>query len=212
MSKKIAIAGYSGHAYVVIDALLANGLEVVGYLDMAEAVNNPFNLSFLGSETDVATLALLKQNNIAVALGIGSNAVRKKIFNTLASAAVEIISVIHPKSTISSFSSIGKGCFVAAGAVVQTFAQVKEGSIINTGAIVEHECEIGSYCHIAPGAVLAGNVIVGNHSLFGAAAVAKQGVFIGERCVIGAGAVVVSNVPDNEVWVGVPAKKLINHD
>ena len=49
MSKKIAIAGYSVHAYVVIDALLANRLEVVGYLDVAEVVNNPFNLNFLGS-------------------------------------------------------------------------------------------------------------------------------------------------------------------
>jgi acetyltransferase-like isoleucine patch superfamily enzyme len=208
MMKKVAIAGYSGHAYVVAESVLANGMELVGYLDVEEAHQNPFNIPYLGSENNEATLGLLKDKNITVALGIGNNQVRMKIFTALEFAGIELCSVIHPKAIVSSYSHIAEGCFVAAGAIIQAFAEVGKGSIINTGAIVEHECVIENFCHVAPGAILTGNTRLGQTGFFGAGATCKQGVVIGKNCVIGAGATVTSDVPDNETWVGVPAKKI----
>lgn len=61
---------------------------------------------------------------------------------------------------------------------------------------------------IAPGAVLAGNVMVGENSFIGANSVVKQGVTIGNGVTVGAESVVIKNIPDNEIWVGNPAKKL----
>ncbi len=37
------------------------------------------------------------------------------------------------------------------------------------------------------------------------------GVSIGKGCVIAAGAVVISDVPDNEMWGGVPARFIKNY-
>lgn len=208
MNKKVVIAGYSGHAYVVIEALIANQYNVIGYVDIAETVQNPFQLQFLGTEKNTATLRKLKKEGIAVALGIGDNSIRKKVAQIYQQAGIEIISVIHPAAIISKHCNIAKGCFVGAGAIVQTFAKIKEGSIINTGAIIEHECVIQKYCHIAPGATIAGNVTIAENTFVGARAVAKQGIKIGKNSIIGAGAVVITNVPSNETWAGVPAKKV----
>ena len=80
--------------------------------------------------------------------------------------------------------------------------------IINSNATIEHDCVIEDYCHVAPGAVLAGDVFVGPSSSIGAGSTVKQGVKIGRNVTIGAGSVVLNDIPDNETWVGVPAKKL----
>lgn len=49
---------------------------------------------------------------------------------------------------------------------------------------------------------------VGNHTWIGANAIILQGVEVGKNCVVAAGSVVTKNVPDFEVWGGVPAKKI----
>lgn len=50
--------------------------------------------------------------------------------------------------------------------------------------------------------------IVGNGVWIGANAVILRGVRIGDGAVIAAGAVVAANVPEMEIWGGVPARKL----
>ena len=51
-------------------------------------------------------------------------------------------------------------------------------------------------------------VIVGDHTWIGANVIILQGVTIGAHSIIAAGAVVTKNVPNFEVWGGVPAKKI----
>lgn len=47
---------------------------------------------------------------------------------------------------------------------------------------------------------------VGHHCWIGTGAIILQGVTIGNGSVVAAGAVVTKDIPDNEVWGGVPAK------
>ncbi len=51
-------------------------------------------------------------------------------------------------------------------------------------------------------------IVIGDNAWIGAGVVILPGVTIGENSVIAAGAVVTRNVPKNEVWAGLPAKKL----
>lgn len=51
-------------------------------------------------------------------------------------------------------------------------------------------------------------VVLGNDVWLGAGAVITPGVSIGTGAVIGANAVVTHDVPDYEIWAGVPAKKI----
>lgn len=50
-----------------------------------------------------------------------------------------------------------------------------------------------------------GKITVGNRCFLGARCVILPGVTIGDRCVIAAGSVVGRDVPDGQVWGGVPA-------
>lgn len=207
---KIALLGYSGHAYVVAEAILKTGKGILGYFDIVEAKANPFNLKYLGDEKDDAALSIVKNKGASFFVGVGDNCIRRKLTGYLTDKELSNATIIHPSSIVSDFATLGEGTFVAAGSMVNTLAEVGKGAIINTGAIVEHECQVGDYAHIAPGAVLAGNVSVGEGSFIGANAVVKQGVKIGYNAIVGAGAVVLKNVPDNVIWVGNPAIGLKN--
>lgn len=53
-----------------------------------------------------------------------------------------------------------------------------------------------------------GEIVINDNVYIGADVIINYGVEIGKNCIIAAGAVVTKNVPDGEVWGGVPAKKI----
>jgi sugar O-acyltransferase (sialic acid O-acetyltransferase NeuD family) len=201
--RPIVIIGYSGHAYVVIDALQVAGKRVTAYCDQEEKAVNPFNLIYLGKEKE-ATAELPAYDYFA---SVGDNAIRKKICDFIGSVVNRpAVTVIHPRALIAGSAVLGHGVLVSGGAVVNALAVIGDGTICNTGCIVEHECRIGEYVHIAPGAVLCGNVRIGDNSFVGANAVIRQGITIGANVVIGAGSVVTRDVPDGMQVIGNPAR------
>jgi sugar O-acyltransferase (sialic acid O-acetyltransferase NeuD family) len=205
-NKEVIIIGYSGHGYVVTEAALDAGMNVVYYADLKIAELNPFELKFLGSEEDENFIGWGK--NYSFILGIGNNNLRDKIGNFLSSKNEIILSVIHPSANISSKAIISSGAFVARNVSINTLSEIGSYSIINTGAIVEHGCILGESVHIAPGVVLAGNVKIGSRSFIGANSVIKQGVTIGKDVIIGAGSVVITDIPDHGKYVGNPARSI----
>lgn len=50
-----------------------------------------------------------------------------------------------------------------------------------------------------------GDVYIGNYCWIGANVVINPGINIGDNCVVGANSVVTKNIPDGEIWGGVPA-------
>lgn len=207
--KNIALIGYSGHGYVVADTLLQMGENIIGYYEKKKIERNPYNLPYLGKEDESGSLQLLKKEKHFFFVAIGNNELRKKAINHLLSEDLATLIASHPSCIISNKAEIAVGTLTGPGAKINALAQIGIGVILNTGCIVEHECTIHNFAHIAPGAVLAGNVQVGEGSFVGAGAVIKQGVHIGKNSVIGAGAVVVKDVPDNQIWIGNPAKQFI---
>jgi UDP-3-O-[3-hydroxymyristoyl] glucosamine N-acyltransferase len=85
---------------------------------------------------------------------------------------------------------------IGAGTVIDSLVHIAHG------AIIDHNCAIVS------GAVIGGSVTIGEGTFIGMNACIKQKVKIGRGVTIGAGAVVVCDVPDGEIWIGNPARKL----
>ncbi len=205
-SKDILLIGYSGHGLIAAEAIMLAGFILKGYLEIEEVKFNPFQLKYFGFESDSKVLNNIREFEFF--LGIGSNSLRKNIFESMVVKGMKFITVIHPNANVTSLTSIGTATLISRGACINPATQIGNGVIINTGAIVEHECIIGDFSHVAPGAVLAGNVQVGEGSFIGANVVIKQGVKIGKQVVIGAGTVVLDDVPDNQILVGNPARLL----
>lgn len=63
-----------------------------------------------------------------------------------------------------------------------------------------------------PDVCIYGPIIVGDNTFIGARSIIMPNVTIGNNCIIGAASVVTKNIPDNEVWAGIPAKKICTID
>lgn len=204
--KRLAILGASGHGKVVADCAEMCGWETVEFFDDAW----PNKLSngrwpVLGN-TD-ALLARLKEFG-GVLVAVGNNAVRADKLNELSSAGAKLPVLLHPSAIVSRYSTLGAGSVVLAGAVINVDCSIGIGAIINTSATVDHDCVLGDAVHVSPGAHLAGGVTVGDRSWLGIGSAVRQMVRIGSGVTVGAGAAVVTNIPDECTFAGVPAQML----
>ena len=206
LDKEVVILGYSGHAYVVADAAIESGMHLKFYADRKENISNPFQLEYLGNESDENFMGWSK--DVDFILGIGDNVLRNKVAQLIIKKEKNILNVIHPHTSISKKFEIGFGNFISRNVAINALASIGNNCIINTGSIIEHDSKIGNAVHIAPGAVLAGNVTIGNNAFIGANTVVKQGIVIGENVIIGAGSVVIKNIENNSTYVGNPAKRI----
>lgn len=201
---KAVVIGYSGHSFVVIDTLLSINYEIIGYCEQNEKINNPYDLAYLGSETNLEFVN--KASHFDFFLALGDNKIRAKVYSfLLRNSTINFPSAIHSESFVSNMASLGNGTVVMPGAVINALATVGEAVICNSASVIEHECQIGNFVHIAPGAVLAGNVTIGEGTFIGANAVIKQGIKIGENVTVGAGAVITKNISDGLTVFGNPA-------
>ncbi len=195
---ELFIYGASGHGKVVADIAQLCGYHVSGYIDdAAEGV--------LRYEEFLA-----KHRDVHVALGIGDNRSRSRVFQNLKQNGTKIATLIHPAAVIAQSARIGTGSIVMAGAVINPNAVIERGCIINTHAVIEHDNMIDQFVHISPGVALGGNVAAGAFAHIGIGACAIQGVRIGAHTIIGAGSTVIRDIPDNTTAVGTPAK-VISH-
>lgn len=196
MDAKGIIIGGGGHAGVLLELLLEQGLAVIGYTNCVEDDAEIFNYS---------------PDEIFLVNGVGSVnfsslANRRDIFEKFRARGYKFPSIISKHAVVSNNAKICDGVQVMRSSTVQSRAKIGENSLINTGAIVEHDCEIGAHVHIASGAVVCGSVSIGNGTHVGAGSTIIQGVSIGENSLVAAGSVVIRDVPPNSTVMGVPAR------
>lgn len=202
--------GSGGHAKVLLDILLQQNRNILGYTDPnGPNALAPFSrLSWLG---DDGAIDRYSPSDVVLVNGLGSTSrpgKRKEVYELFKRKGYHFLSVIHSSAIISSEVLLGEGVQIMAGAVIQPGTSIGQNTIINSRANVDHDCSIGDHVHIAPGAVLCGSVHVGNNVHVGAGATIINNLTIGSNSVIGAGAVVIRDVSDGKTVVGVPAKEL----
>ncbi len=192
----IYLYGAGGHAKVIIDILECCGKTVSGIFDddPAKTIWDFPNLKFPG---------LFNFSSDELILSIGNNLIRKRIADTV---NANYYTAIHPSAIISSYSAIGEGSVVMGGALINADARIGKHCIINSHASVDHDCILNDFVHISPNATLSGDVFVGECTHIGSGAIIIPGKKIGTNVTIGAGAIVITDIPDNTVAVGNPAR------
>ena len=198
---RLVIVGAGGHGKVIADNALKNGYTDICFVDDGAVDDFCMEFPIVGGSAD---LNRLNDGKTDFVIGIGNNAVRKKIAEAY---DVNWVTLVHPSAQIAVNVSIDKGTVVMAGAVINVCATIGKHCIINTCAIVEHDNVIEDFAHISPNVALGGTVFIGKSTHMGIGASICNNVSICGDCIIGAGAVVVRSITEAGVYIGVPAKK-----
>lgn len=106
---------------------------------------------------------------------------------------------------------LGKDIFIGAGVEFNIKGSITVGdfSLIGSGSkFIDHDhgIEKGSYMKQQPCPTLP--IVLGGDVWIGDNVVVLKGVTIGNGAIVAAGAVVTKSIPANEIWGGVPAKKI----
>ena len=209
---RIAIFGAGDHGKVVLDSILnarnipTDQLDGIFFIDddKEKIGRNIMGVRVIGGSNELDNL-ISKFELTHFITALGNNILRAKLFYKAIDSGLKPITVINRFSYVSNTASIGRGTFIAPGAIIGVNARIEDNVIINTSASIDHDCLIKSHSTINPGAVLAGGVKVGNFSYIHSGAVVIPRIQIGDNTVVGAGAVVINDLAPNGVYVGVPA-------
>jgi len=197
MKKKLAIIGAGGHGKVVGEIALLNQYDTINFFDdrINKIKNFPFNI--IGN-LEFLKKSLKNYDNFFVA--IGDNVTRCDKISWLQKEKKNIVSLIHPKSTVSQFSSIEAGSCVMANAVINAGTSIKKGVIINTSSSIDHDCSIKDYSHISPNCSLSGKVSVGKFTHLGTGTSVHPGINIGQNVKTGIGSKIYKDILDNKIF------------
>lgn len=115
---------------------------------------------------------------------------------------------------------IGARTKIGTGVVIDGDSSVGRDVSIQTGVYISRCCKVADRVFLGPRCVLLNDKymmlkkpklvgpVIGTGSAIGGNATIMPGVKIGKKTVVGAGSVVNCNVPDETVYVGVPARRL----
>ena len=198
---KYVFIGAGGHARVLASVIESNHAELVAVFD-----SNPGKTTLDGVKNEGA-YQQDKHPNAEIIIAIGDNVIRERISQEIKH---KVGHAIHAAAIVDRLVNLAEGVQIIQGAIVNRGTSIGKHTIVNTNATVDHDCEIEDFVHIAPGATLCGGVKVGKGTLIGANATVLPNCIIGKNVSVGAGAVVTTDLPDNVIVAGVPAK-IIKH-
>ena len=202
MTTGLYILGFGGHGRSVADVALAQGYRELGFYDEAARPGE----EFLGFPVRAHVIDLPEGWNWIAASG--DNQRRAEQLASARYPRSRLAIVRSPHSHVATGSAIAPGTFIGHFVHVGPRSSIGEGCILNNGAIVEHDCVVGAFTHVSVHATVAGATSIGERVFVGAGATVRDGIQVTNDVVIGAGSTVIHSIDAPGVYVGSPVHRL----
>jgi sugar O-acyltransferase (sialic acid O-acetyltransferase NeuD family) len=202
-SRKIIIIGAGGHATSVANVAESAGYDVIAFVD-----KNKTGDTLLGRPVVNECAAVGGWQDLFLAIAIGDNFTRQSVYQELhlRYSPLRFPVLAHRSAAISKYAKIDFGTVVMPGALVGPNSLVGKFCLLNTRASIDHDTTMQDFSSLAPGAITGGRVSIGLRSNVAIGASVINGISIGNDTIVGASSLLNSNLPNNVVAYGNPAK------
>lgn len=199
----VIIIGAGGFAREVYDFLAQEGKKVKGFISNEQGYIH--GIPILGGDELLEKL-IKEDSELEAVVALGKPQLRKKLFEYVEKLGYNLPNVIHKSKCISPYATVGKGCIIYPGVVINTDVQIGNGVLLNSNSSIGHDTIIENYVNINPNVAVGGKVVLGECAYIGIGASIFEKIIIGKNTIVGGGGVVRKNLPDNVTAVGVPTK------
>ena len=209
MTRPLLLVGAGGFARETAEAVRsARQFVLVGFADDDRAL--------VGTELDGLPVlgppeVLLEHDDWMAVLCPGPGAARAALADRLGAQGVtedRWATVVHAAAVVPASCAVGRCTVVLAGTVLTTAVRLGRHVAVMAGCVLTHDDVVEDFATLCARVALAGRVHVGAGAYLGAGCLVREHLTVGDRAVLGMGAVVLQDVPADEVWVGVPARRL----
>jgi sugar O-acyltransferase (sialic acid O-acetyltransferase NeuD family) len=185
--------------------LFAQPYRIIGFLDddTQKIGRRIFGYEVLGTSDQIADFAPL---GTAVAVGIASPTIRRKICEKIAAGGYDFPAFVSKNAWLSHGVTVGKGSIIYPGVSVNHETVIGDFVIMNMNCAIGHNCTVSSFSTLAPGVNFAGFTYVEECVDVGIGVATRQRARIGQGAVIGGQSMVVGDIPPYAKAYGVPAK------
>ena len=206
MTRPLILVAASGLAREVLEVVSGVGsYEPIGFVDDDAAL---WGTVVHGVEVIGGLGTLTDHPDAAVLLCAGDGAARASLAARLDLDDARYATVVDPSVAVPRSCRLGSGAVVMAGCVLTASVTVGRHVVLMPHVTLTHDDRVADCATLCAGVALGGGVVVGERAYLGMNASVREQRRLGRGAVIGMGAVVLTDVPDGETWVGVPARRL----
>ena len=140
--------------------------------------------------------------DLFVAMGYNDlNQLRAARIRQVRAKGYKMVNYIHPRALISRDLMIGENCCFLENVLIQPFSQAGDGVVILPATNIGHNARIGDFCYISGTCCISAMVTFGPYCFVSLNTTFKPGIKVGQSAIIGAGALILSDVPDESVYI-----------
>lgn len=214
MTKKIIIFGTGGNCIDILDTINDINAKKVTYdcIGFLDDNSEKWGKTYWGT-TVLGPLSIANEyiNDCFFINGIGSERnffLKETIISNTNIPLERFETIIHPTASVSNFSKIGKGTVVFQNVTITSNVHIGNHVVILPNSVISHDDIIKDYTCIASGVNISGEVTIGKSCYLGTNSSFIGDITVGDYSLIGMGSNVLSDVKENSVMVGNPAKYL----
>lgn len=213
INKPVIIIGGSGHGCIIEACVNDNRnryhdyeWEIKGYCNDYDTEVDGYPV--LGKMSDIPQLL---EEGYYFAWGIhliAKNHLTAKLFESLNIPDDKWATIVHKTAFIDHSVVLEPGVFVMYNAYIAPRTHIGKCTLIKANTNIGHDVQIGAICHIAMGSTIVSCATLGYCADIAVASSMLAHTSIGDYSMLGAASLLTHNIPNDQIWVGSPAKFL----
>ncbi len=211
MSKEIIIFGVGKIADVIQFYMREeSGMAVAAFtVDEKYITEKKFNGLPVVPFENIEKLYPPDKYSFFVAIGYHDlNAVRGEKVKQVEAMGYEVISYIHPDSSVPKDLVHGKNCFVMNNVCIHPRVILGDNVFVWSGTLIGHHSTIGNDCWLTSCCNIGGNVTIGNNAFIAVNATIGHSVTVGNNCFLGANILITKNLEDDKAVIAESSKPI----
>jgi sugar O-acyltransferase (sialic acid O-acetyltransferase NeuD family) len=179
--------------------------DILGYCDDDPAKKGDvfYGYPVLGTPEEVDKTLSVKPCFVCA---IGENQDRARVVQRVLALDWIPATIIDPSVIVAEGVVVGDGTYVGAGSILSPYANIGNHVIINHHCSIGHYSILEDFVQVSPGGRVSGGSILREGASLGSNAVVAPRRTVGRYATLSACSFAMTNIPDNALAVGIPAR------